>query len=103
MRNERTQKRHEDSGWRLDSSGASDLEPEAHVDLLIDELWRARDYLQTLASTCEMQFSIVIHCHETAPPIHLTRAALHRITSLQAAIDIDLYCRQRAETQKSQP
>lgn len=94
MRNVRTSAPHEDAGWRIDSDGASDLDPGVHVAQLVERLWHARDYLRTLIANCEMQFSIVIHCQGAlVPPIHISREALQRIASLNAAIDIDLYCR----------
>jgi hypothetical protein len=94
VRNARTRTRHEDAGWRIDSDGASDLEPAVHVKLLVEKLWHARDYLRALAPGCDMQFSIVIHCRDAAPPpIHMSRESLHRVASLNAAIDVDLYCR----------
>lgn len=93
IRNERTQTHHEDSGWRLDSDGAADLGPDAHIALLIEKIWAARDDLRTVGATSELQFTVVIHCRKTMPPIHLSRDALKCISRLGAAVDIDVYCR----------
>lgn len=92
IRNPRTGAHHDNAGWRVDSDGTPDLDPATHVEQLVEKLWHARDSLQTLGAHCEMQFSIVIHCHEaSAPPMYFSRDLLQRIASLNAAIDVDLY------------
>lgn len=92
IRNARTGAQHEDGGWRIDSDGAPHWDPGTHLGRLLEMLWPARDYLRSLAPTCEMQFSVVIHCHEaSAPPMYFSRDLLQRIASLNAAIDVDLY------------
>ena len=94
VRNPRTRALHEDAGWRVDSAGAPDGDPATHVEQLVEKLWPARDYLQTLAAHCGLQFSVVIHCHEASvPPLYFSRELLRRVSSLNAAIDVDLYCR----------
>lgn len=92
IRQERTGKTHLDCGWRLDADNTDGREVETQISSLLEALWPVHEYLTALTPRCEMQFSIVVHCRESAPPVYLSTAQMQRIAQLGAGLDIDIYC-----------
>jgi hypothetical protein len=92
IRQERTGKTHIDSGWRLEAGAEDSAEVANQITSLLETLWPAHEYLKALSAECEMQFSIVVHCGETAPSVHLSSVHTERIGQLGASVDIDIYC-----------
>jgi hypothetical protein len=92
VRYENTGKRQADSGWRIDAP--EDVEPtlDAHLEELMDLLWESRNYLKPVSKSCELQVTFVIHCSNTVPIMSISAANIGRLASLNASIDIDLYC-----------
>src|ERR1051325_184314 len=92
LRYAKTGKHHADSGWRIDAPDIVEPTLNAHLERLLDLLWHARSYLQTLETLCQLQATVIIHCNGTPPPMDVTAANIDRLASLGASIDIDLYC-----------
>lgn len=92
VRHARTGRVHADAGWRIDAEGELGVDVGTYIEHLLDRVWPVREDFQALAATCNVQFSVVLHCRDETPAVHLAGDTVRRMAALGAALDIDLYC-----------